>query len=635
MGKGKTTIQELKLADVIPTPDNPRVITEKDDAFKELVASVKGAGVLVPVHVRPHPKHRGKWDLRAGERRIRAAQAAGLETIPAIVHEGMTDAEAFELTFTENFVREDLTPLEQGRAVEILMEQHNDDVGAVAAHLGRSRKWVALRGRLSQLSKGWRKALADPKRFCSDWGIGHLEVIARHEPELQEGILKEIGRDWEHIFRNYRVQQLATFIEEKFTHLLRTAPWKIDDEIVTDEIVRTGRPFRCALCSRRSSAQADLFDLGKGGKDDRCLDESCWQKKMAAYLAQRVGELRKKHADLVLVGGAGCHISGCEKEFEERYGAKPLGSWDYDEVKKSDKKAKPALVVDGAGTGHLKWVRPRRGAKAERATGEAKPKTLKERRAALQKRREVRALADFRKLAEKATIEHEDYNITLIALAAGFGVKHSYSDPQGWSCFDGLEKKIARETKVINSPGQQKIVADELWRRVLPNLLSPLNPSYTTTSAIQHAERLAQLLSLDFDACLKAAVDAIPEPKLWATLKADGTPKKTRGKRRKKARESKQAKPEKKSAKANKKAGSVKRKRGRPRKGICRVCGCTETSPCPGGCAWTDKSQTLCTACEDPNNPGKPLVAAKSRRSRDEDGKKAMRPTKRKKAKKG
>ena len=105
----RTKLAEVRTADCIPTPDNPRRIDVTGEAFQELVDSVRGQGVLVPVHVRAHPKRKGKWDLRAGERRLRAAQAAGLETIPAIVHDAMTDAEAFELTFTENFAREDLT----------------------------------------------------------------------------------------------------------------------------------------------------------------------------------------------------------------------------------------------------------------------------------------------------------------------------------------------------------------------------------------------------------------------------------------------------------------------------------------------------------------------------------------------
>lgn len=609
-------LSALSVADVIPTSDNPRVISEKDPAFLELVESVKAAGVLVPVHVRAHPKQAEKWDLRAGERRVRAAALAGLDTIPAIVHRAMTDVEAFELTFTENFVREDLTPIEQSNAVKVLMEKHDGDRNAVAAHLGKSRQWVALRVNLTKLSLEWLQAASDPDTTVFTYSIAHLELIARHDVKMQKEMLMDLRRS-----SHRTLKELKKYIDRRYLHGLDGAP----------RSMKEAKPS-CITCRKRSSCQGQLFVIeGRKRQPDRCLDPHCWQKKFLAHLVERAGEIKAEHPDLAIISEGSIDRHDDREQYQDAFGSVPLNDWNYTIAKKGDKNIQAALVVHGKGMGELRWIKK---LTADGGTGRVKGqvKPLKERRAALQKRREVRALADFRKLAEKATIKYEDYSITLITLAAGFGVKHNYSDPQGWSCFDGLKKKIARETKVINSPAQQKIVADELWRRVLPNLLSPLNPSYTTTSAIKHAERLAQLLSLDFDTCLKAAVEEIKEPKVWATLKADGSPK------AKARRESKAAKREKNSSKRNKKgrkvnakAAKVKdlpagkhgsaggppaKKRGRPRKGVCRVCGCTETSPCPGGCAWTDRTETLCTACEDPNNLGQPRKMKKTRKSK-------------------
>lgn len=502
-------LSALSVNDVEPTPDNPRVISEKDPAFLELVDSVKAAGVLVPIHVRPHPTHDGQWDLRAGERRLVAARAAGLDTIPAIVHRAMTDVEAFELTFAENFVREDLTPIEQSNAVKILMEKHDGDRDAVAAHLGKSRQWVALRVNLTKLSLEWLQAVSDPDTTVFTYSTAHLELIARHDVKLQKEMLMDLRHS-----SHRSLKELEKYIDRGYLHSLDGAPRSMKEAKPT-----------CITCRKRSSCQGQLFVIeDKKRQPDRCLDRHCWQKKMLAHLVERVGELKAEHPDLAIISENSVDRHDDREQYQNAFGSVPLNNWNYTIAKKGNKNVQAALVVHGKAAGELRWIKkPTADGGTGRIKGQVKP--LKERRAALQKRREVRALADFRKLAEKATIEHEDYNITLISLAAGFGVKHSYSDPQGWSCFDGLKKKIARETKVINSPGQQKIVADELWRRVLPNLLSPLNPGYTTTSAIKHAERVARLLHLDWHGCAAKAVEEIKEPKIWATLKADGTPK--------------------------------------------------------------------------------------------------------------
>ena len=86
----KTEFMQLPTAAIMPSGENPRIINEKDPRFVELAESVAAQGVMVPVHVRPKGK---KYELLAGERRLRAANVAKRETLPAMVHYGMTDAE--------------------------------------------------------------------------------------------------------------------------------------------------------------------------------------------------------------------------------------------------------------------------------------------------------------------------------------------------------------------------------------------------------------------------------------------------------------------------------------------------------------------------------------------------------------
>ncbi|GAH78556.1 unnamed protein product, partial [marine sediment metagenome] len=96
---------ELPVTDILPSGNNPRIINEKDPGFIELIKSIRARGVVVPIHVRNHPKQKDKYELLAGERRLLAARA-NVPTIRAINHGVIDDDAAFEITFIENFARE-------------------------------------------------------------------------------------------------------------------------------------------------------------------------------------------------------------------------------------------------------------------------------------------------------------------------------------------------------------------------------------------------------------------------------------------------------------------------------------------------------------------------------------------------
>ena len=193
----KTEFMQLPTATIMPSGENPRIINEKDPRFVELAESVAAQGVMVPVHVRPKGK---KYELLAGERRLRAAKVAKRETIPAIFHQGMTDAEAFELTYAENFCREDLTPLEESRAVATLLEKYKNDTPAVAAKMGKSERWVRLRAFLHKgLIKDWQNVLSteDPNHCeFAHWTTAHFELVARLTNAAQAELLAELVKGW-------------------------------------------------------------------------------------------------------------------------------------------------------------------------------------------------------------------------------------------------------------------------------------------------------------------------------------------------------------------------------------------------------------------------------------------------------
>ena len=116
-------------------------------ALAELTESIRLQGVVQPVIVRPVSDG---YELIAGERRWRAAQAAGLATLPAVVREG-DDTEALMLALVENVTREDLSPIEEARGYVALMEEFNLSLGDIAIRVGRSKSSVSNRIRLLEL----------------------------------------------------------------------------------------------------------------------------------------------------------------------------------------------------------------------------------------------------------------------------------------------------------------------------------------------------------------------------------------------------------------------------------------------------------------------------------------------------
>ena len=132
---------------VHPNPRQPRRRID-GEAVSALAGSIREQGIVQPVLVRPRPA--GGWELIAGERRWRAAQEAGLKTIPAVVRHA-DDRDSLLLALVENVAREQLTPVEEARAYAVLMDEFVLSLGDLAEKVGRSKPSVANRLRLLDL----------------------------------------------------------------------------------------------------------------------------------------------------------------------------------------------------------------------------------------------------------------------------------------------------------------------------------------------------------------------------------------------------------------------------------------------------------------------------------------------------
>ena len=130
-----------------PNPSQPRRRFD-DETLDALADSVRERGLLQPILVRPRTG--GRYELVAGERRWRAAQRAGLETVPALV-QARDDAQTLEAALVENMAREDLNPVEEARAVAALVEELGLTREDAGRRIGRSRVAVSNLLRLLDL----------------------------------------------------------------------------------------------------------------------------------------------------------------------------------------------------------------------------------------------------------------------------------------------------------------------------------------------------------------------------------------------------------------------------------------------------------------------------------------------------
>lgn len=119
-------------------------------SIAELTQSVKEKGVLQPLLVRRHPDRPNAYEIIAGERRWRSAQAAGLHEVPVVVRD-LSDREALELSIIENVQRQDLTPLEEAEGYRRLLDEFKHTQEDLARTLGKSRSHIANTLRLMAL----------------------------------------------------------------------------------------------------------------------------------------------------------------------------------------------------------------------------------------------------------------------------------------------------------------------------------------------------------------------------------------------------------------------------------------------------------------------------------------------------
>lgn len=152
-------IQEIPVNQIDANPNQPRKAFN-EETLKKLEQSIKKYGVVQPVIVRK--KDNGNYELIAGERRLRAAKNAQLEKIPVVIKE-YNNRESAEIALIENLQREDLNPIEEGKAYESIIEKYDLTQEEMSQIAGKSRSYITNTLRLLTFPDEIQKLLQSKK----------------------------------------------------------------------------------------------------------------------------------------------------------------------------------------------------------------------------------------------------------------------------------------------------------------------------------------------------------------------------------------------------------------------------------------------------------------------------------------
>lgn len=539
-------VYEVPLDSIDPSPFQPRTFSPTPEPdLLELAENIRQSSVHLPVILRLSPSTEGRYELVAGERRVRASRLAEKSTVPAIVRE-LSDEEAELITVVENLKRKNLKPWEESAGVAHMLKRKGWGVEEVALELGQTPAWVARRAQVFHLCPEWRRLVRDVQTPHSKLAFGHLELVARLPHDQQRKLLTtEYSYLWPADGERRSVSYLREQIQRRLLMKLSAAPWKLDD---AELVPKAGA---CSACPKRSTHKPRLWDEGESdaGELGMCLDRSCWEQKEGALVQISIDRSRELHGKKVVLLSR--HWSAHQRS-EVAKGARHAP--DFTVCKKTAKGAVPVVYVDGDKAGRRAWAKPWNSSARSQLGKAAGPKPLAERRAQLRKLRLKLAIASlFAEIEQVEQLERLPDLRTVALLVAVFGTKYSMDGPNAGGGYErfaehGVDYSKLRTGTLREWGALQQLLALDLaagedaarvvlWRSFLKVLSGrlvyrsdgPIEQQWTEVCGV------AELVGVDAQPHLEEAERAKPEPKTWANLKADGTPKR-KGKRKRAAK---------------------------------------------------------------------------------------------------
>lgn len=195
-------LANIPIEQISPNPFQPRKVFN-DASIEELARSVREHGIIQPLVVTKTGDN--KYRLVAGERRFRAAQKAGLTSVPVVIKETMADSDTLQIALIENIQREDLNPIEEAYAYHQLHEEFGLTQEEISQRVGKERSTVANFLRLLRLPDGVKKLLAS-----GQLSMGHARaILAIESKKAQEQLAERVVK------RNLNVRQTEMLAAEK------------------------------------------------------------------------------------------------------------------------------------------------------------------------------------------------------------------------------------------------------------------------------------------------------------------------------------------------------------------------------------------------------------------------------------
>jgi ParB/RepB/Spo0J family partition protein len=338
-------ITKIAIEKFVYSPTNPRKAMN-EAALKHLGASIKDDGLIEPIIARKHPKNEGKVEVVCGERRVRGAKLAGVDSLDTIIRD-LTDEQVRELQHIENIQREDVTPLDQAASFAELMklDPKKWTIDALAAKFKVARRTVYATLQLAKLHKDLQKLLADQKIDA-----GHALLLAPLPTELQVAVAKNIGERIKRQGEPPSVREIKQTLAEQVLHDLSAVPFDKTDASLNPKM------GPCTTCRYNTTVDPEAFpDQPK----DRCMAPACFAKKLDVFTLRKAAELAKeakaKKETIVTVSGSQpWQLPPDVKKTNTDRGV--LMANQYREVKPNAKGATKAFVVNGEGRGTVKYI---------------------------------------------------------------------------------------------------------------------------------------------------------------------------------------------------------------------------------------------------------------------------------------
>lgn len=485
----------------------------------ELAANIAAVGLIQPIALTV--TENGRWRVVAGRRRFRALQLLGWEALTEAQYV-VCAADPELAAFCENFHRANLTLAEEVEQFKCL-KTDNLTLQELAALLGKTVGYVALRLNLANLSKSWKNVLDNPEEY-PQWTPAKLEIIAKQPAEVQEK-------------HRYFITRTMTTKE-------------LNDNLARDYMALKTAPFDtsgCAECLKRSGAAELLFpELSDRG--DTCLDRTCFEKKLLKTVLAEIAAIKKR-----LAADPDAEPFYLFRESMPEYGTeayKAFNNVDSDcnfTREKNGKKKYNAYCVWGKRAGVYcrvkpigSWIKPLNPKKANGSdAGEVsgkKVKTLADREQELLAKRTKLAIEAMNGILKNRELSYdrvkaanpEQYREVILALGYLFGI----ASKDGYC--SNISKGFADSRAEL--AGDSDAFIKHCWRSVAGSIQTRLSQelNFTLDRIIgKNARSFCEILRWDYEELFfnPAAEKIQPGPTLLAARKAAESEKQTKGKK--------------------------------------------------------------------------------------------------------